>query len=126
MILAKLNEVLSSKKSFISDRLIKISLSSALLINIIHWAILLFKIGRGQEIYVLHYNIITGADFVDKAKYLYLMPSTALAMILANILLCMYFFRREKLPAYFLSFSNIPIQLIFLTAMLAIISINEA
>jgi hypothetical protein len=118
-------EVLPPKKSFISDRLNYVSLGVALLINSIHWAVLLFKIKPGENSILLHYNVIYGPDLVDKANYAYLVPLIALIIFIVNLLIALYFYRKEKLGAYFLNFAGIPIQLIFLAASLVLISAND-
>ena len=121
----KINEVLASRKSFISDRLNYLSLGASLLINIIHWVILFFKIKPGDDSILLHYNIIYGADYVDQSKYIYLIPATALVMLIVNIIFSVYVFRREKIASYFINFVSIPVQLIFITASIVLINVNE-
>lgn len=125
MFLSKLNEVLTSKQSFISDRLNQAGIGLALLINIIHWAILLIKISPFNGNILLHYNVVSGADFVDKSTYIYAIPGIALAILAVNFLLTFYFYKKEKLAAYFTAFAMIPVQIIFLVASIVLIVINE-
>jgi hypothetical protein len=125
MFLSKLNEGLASKQSFISDRLNQAGIGLALLINIIHWALLLIKIKPSGGNILLHYNVISGADFVDKSTYVYAIPGIALAILVLNVLLALYFYNREKLATYFTVFATIPVQLIFLAASIVLIVINE-
>ena len=120
----KLNEVLSSKKSFISDKFNLLPLSLSLLINIIHWVMLLIKIKPSASSIVLHYNVVYGVDLVDKASFIYTIPATALAIFLLNLAVSNYLYRREKLAAYFLNLSGIMVQIIFLVATLSLIVIN--
>ncbi|HYE22476.1 MAG TPA: hypothetical protein VD998_02705 [Verrucomicrobiae bacterium] len=123
--MAKLNEVLASKKTFISDQLNLVSVAFALLINIIHWALLFIKIKPGNAAILLHYNVISGPDLVDKSVYAYIVPATALGVLIFNSILSAQLFRREKIASYFLSFMGIPLQLIFLAATVVLIRINE-
>lgn len=125
MFLDRLNEVLASEKSFISDRLNAAPLGSALLINIIHWTILLIKIKLTSGNIVLHYNVIYGADFVDRGTMIYVIPALALVLFLLNLFLSVFYYKREKLAAYFLNFATIIIQLIFIIASINLIRINE-
>ncbi len=125
MFLTKLNEVLASKKSFISDRLNVVSLGLTLLVNIIHWGILYGKIKPGSANVLLHYNVVYGPDLVDKASFIYLIPAVALAFIVINAIISNVFYRREKVASYFLNFAGIPVQLIFLIATLVLIKVNE-
>ncbi len=120
---AKLNE-LDSQKSGYFDPLNYYSLGVALCINIIHLAILYFKLGFSRSTTLIHYNVIYGSDFVGKAKLVYVVPLAAFIILIINILISSYFYRREKLAAYFLNFSNIAIQLIFLAASVVIVIAN--
>jgi hypothetical protein len=125
MFSAKLKSLEIRQKRFIFDPLIMYGFGSALLINIIHWALVYFKLGRTQGTILLHYNIIYGTDFVDHAAFAYLIPLTASVLLIINIILASYFYRKEKLAAYFLNFGNLPIQLIFLAASITLVLINE-
>src|SRR3989338_4089130 len=122
MFLQKLNEVLSSRKSFIQDKLNFVSIAVALLINIIHWVILLIKIKPGNENILLHYNVIYGADFIDKSKLVYGIPLIALIFFIINLFLAFHLHKRETALPYFLNFASIAIQVVFLTASIVIIT----
>ncbi len=124
MFIAKLNEVLASKKSFIQDPYNFISLGIALLVNIIHWVLLLFKIAPNSERILLHYNVVYGADVVDKSAYIYFIPSLALLFLILNAFVASNLFKKEKLASYFLNIASIAVQLIFLAASIVLIIAN--
>src|SRR3989338_4053913 len=124
MFLTKLNQVLFSQKPFISEPFNLAPIVLAALINIIHWLIVIIKIKAGSGNIVLHYNVIYGADLIGRGSMIYVIPGAALAALIANFFLANYFFKREKLPAFFMNFSSIIVQLIFLTASLSLIRIN--
>jgi len=128
MFLAKLNEVLASRnnwKSFVSDRLIFFSLGISLLINIIQWALIYFKIRPDESNILLHYNVIYGTDLVDKGLYAYLIPGIAFGFLLLNFALTYYIYHREKLASYFLSMASIPVQLVFFVGAIVLILANN-
>lgn len=125
MFLDKLNEVLSSKKPFISEPFNFGPIGFALIINIIHWAILASKIKFGSNNIVLHYNVVYGADLIDSAQMIYVIPAVALVILAINLALANYFFKRERLAAFFINFSTIIVQLIFLAGSLSLIRLNE-
>lgn len=125
MILKKLNEALTSRKSFIQDRVNFSSVGFALLINIIHWVVLLIKIAPGSNSILLHYNVVYGSDFVEKSMFIYLIPTTALCLFFVNVILGAYFFNKEKALTYFLIFSNIAVQLVFFVASVVLIIANQ-
>jgi hypothetical protein len=124
MFQAKLNAIAQSRKSFIFDPLNLPSLGASLLINIIHLLILYFKLGFSQRTILIHYNVVYGSDFVGRVQQAYLIPLTALAILVLNTILSGYFYRREKLASYFLNYANIAVQLIFLAASIIIIRTN--
>src|SRR3989338_6835129 len=121
MFIAKLNEVLASKRSFIADPLNTVSIGITAALNIIHWLILYIKIKPGDANILLHYNVIYGRDLIGKSSYIYLIPATALLFLIVNILIAGKFYKSEKLAAYFLNFASIAVQLIFLAATLVLI-----
>lgn len=117
-------EAISSQNSFFADPLNSRSLGVALLINIIHIGLIYYKFGLSSATLVVHYNIFYGSDAIQSAKFLYIIPSIALVLLIVNFFMARFFYRKEKLASYFLNFSNIPIQLIFLAISIFIIKIN--
>ena len=123
--MTKLNEVLASKKSFVSDRINFGSLGIAALLNIIHWLILYSKIKPTQSNLLLHYNVIFGADMIGKSIYLYWIPLLALIVLIFNISLSVNFYKKEKLASYFINVASVPVQIVFLVATIVLILIND-
>ena len=124
MFSAKLNEISVSPPRFWKDRLNLASLGLSLIINIIHLTLVYYKIRLLSSISLIHYNVVFGPDFVERTVYLYIIPATAFVFLILNLLLAVFFYRKEKLAAYFINFANVPIQLIFLIASIIIISAN--
>ena len=126
MFVAKLNEVLSSKRSFISDRMNSYSLGIAGLLNIIHWVVLYIKIRPGKNNILLHYNVVYGPDLVEKSFYLYWIPLLALILLAVNILVAANFYKKEKLASYFLNIASIAVQVVFFVATVILIVVNAS
>lgn len=124
MFIAKLNKLSLVDKYYLTDPLNFIGIGIALLINIIHVTFLYFKIGWQNSTILLHYNVVYGPDFVEKATMVYLVPLTAFIILIINATIAGFFYRKEKLPAYFLNFATIAVQLIFLVAAVMIVRIN--
>ena len=114
----------SSKKSFITDTINLTGLGVAFLINIIHWIILYIKIKPNQSNILLHYNVVTGADFVNKSLYLYWIPTLALLLLIINLIVASFFYKKEKLASYFINIASIPVQLVFFVASIVLIIVN--
>lgn len=125
MFVAKLNEVLTSKKSFIADPINYTSLGIAGLLNIIHWLILFSKIKPSKTQILLHYNVVYGPDFIQKSIYIYWIPLLALILLLINVSVASVFYKKEKLASYFLNISSVAVQLIFLVASIVLIIVNN-
>jgi hypothetical protein len=124
MLREKLNQVLASRKPFASDSLNRTGFFSALLVNIIHWLLLYFKLNLGGTNILLHYNVVYGPESIGPAVYAYNLPAVALLVLVVNLFLASSFYKKEKLPAYFLGFATLAIQLIFLAAGIVLIVIN--
>ena len=124
MFRTKLNEVLASKRSFISDRLNLAGFGLAALLNIIHWTVLYSKIKPTDENILLHYNVVYGSQLVSKSLYVYLIPLLALILLGINLAVASSFYEKEKLSSYFFSFASVAVQLIFLIGTLVLITAN--
>jgi hypothetical protein len=125
MFVTKLNEVLASKRSFISDLLNSAGLGIAGLLNIIHWIVLYSKIKPGQSDILLHYNVVYGHDFIGNSLYLYWIPLLALILLFVNTIVTAIFYKKEKLASYFIALASIPVQMVFFAATLVLIIVNE-
>ncbi len=124
MLREKLNQVLASRKPFASDSMNRAGFALALLVNIIHWLALYFKLNSGGANILLHYNVVYGPESIGPAVYAYNLPAVGLLLLVINLLVASSFYKKEKLPAYFLGFATLAIQLIFLAAGLVLIVIN--
>ncbi|MBI4363350.1 MAG: hypothetical protein HY545_00695 [Candidatus Doudnabacteria bacterium] len=125
MFLEQLNQLLASRKSFISDRLNVLGFGFSLLINIIHWLILLIKIKPGSENILLHYNVVYGPDFVERASFIYIIPLIALVFLIINLILSNFYYDKEKTASVFLTFATIAVQLVFLAASIILVIANQ-
>jgi len=124
MLREKLNQVLAARRPFASDSFSRAGFFSAALVNIIHWLILYFKLNSSGANILLHYNVIYGPESIGPALYAYNLPAVGLLILLVNLLVASSFYKKEKLPAYFLGFATLAIQLIFLVAGLVLVVIN--
>lgn len=124
MLREKLNQVLASRKPFASDSLNRAGFVSALIVNIIHWGVLYFKLNSGGANILLQYNVVYGPESIGPELYAYNLPAVALFILVVNLLIASSFYKKEKLPAYFLGFATLAIQMIFFAAGLVIIVIN--
>lgn len=125
MLQDKINEALSSKKTYFSDLQSRTALVVSLFINIIHWAILLINVSPSSEKILLHFNVVYGADLVGESYFAYIIPAVALIFFAFNLLLGRRLYNRnQKLASYFLNYFSVSVQMIFLAATIILININ--
>lgn len=77
-----------------------------------------------QELAILHYNIIFGVDSLGAPTELYWLPFWALVLFLANGIISIWFYKRERFLLNLLLGSSIFINLIFGLALYSIYLIN--
>ncbi|MBI4050019.1 MAG: hypothetical protein HY398_01060 [Candidatus Doudnabacteria bacterium] len=112
-------------KSFLRDRLIFVSLLIAFFVNIILWAVLLGKFGFAGRSIPLHYNVVSGVDFVNSSRRVYQLPLAGLLIFFVNVFLGRLLYDREKLLGYVLIFAAAAAQGILLVAGVALATLNR-
>jgi len=96
-------------------------MSVALLINIGEWLYLWFKIPRTSGTIFLHYNIFFGIDLIGSWYQIYIMPLSALSIILINFYISLKFFpSNKKFSIMILSFSFFLVMLAGLAILLIV------
>ena len=73
----------------------------------------------------LHYNIYYGIDLYKPWIYIFVMPVVGLVLLIGNILLSLFAFRRDKALSYVLVGSACFVQLIILIAAFTVVAINQ-
>lgn len=76
------------------------------------------------ELAILHYNITFGVDSLGAGIQLYWLPALALILFLANAIITMWFYKRDKFLLNLLLGSSIFISIIFCLALYSIYLIN--
>ncbi len=116
---------------FREDFYVKINMVFGLILNILAWVILYWKLrplsfssdtDYGQ-IY-LHYNIYFGIDNVGNWYEAFTIPLLGLFIILFNNLLAYLFYIKEKLLSYVLIFSQSFLQIILFASAIFLILLN--
>lgn len=120
----KLDKIGIAGGSFFSDPFNLGTLGPALAINIIHWIFLYIKIKPDSSTILLHYNVVYGTDLLEQSWYAYAIPAAAAIIFLFNLWLSVRFYKKEKLASYFLNFSGLALQLIFVAATIILVRAN--
>lgn len=113
------------ENSYFRDRLIFVSFSVGIALNIILWAVLMSKFGYSSQSVPLHFNVVYGVDFVRDSRMVYQIPAAGLAVFLVNIFLGRLAYRQELFFAYVLVIGQAAVQAILLIGGLAIIVLNR-
>jgi len=111
------------------DLLVKIAFISSVIINLITWVALYFKIhpfaylSESGQVY-LHYNLYFGIDKIDEWYKVFIIPLLGLIFIIFNNLLGYFFYIKEKLISYILVISQTALQIILFAAAIFVILLN--
>ncbi|MBD3359818.1 MAG: hypothetical protein GF365_03900 [Candidatus Buchananbacteria bacterium] len=111
------------------DLVVKISFILSLIINIMIWLALYFKLypfsylTEYGQIY-LHYNIYFGIDSIGPWYIPFVIPALGLFIILFNNILAYIFYLTEKIISYVLIISQTVLQTVLLAAAVFVILLN--
>lgn len=71
----------------------------AVVLNIITWLTIYFKIKPSSEIIPLHYNVFYGTDFAEKGYWIYSIPTVGILIIAVNYIFYRYANLKENFAA---------------------------
>lgn len=97
---------------------------SSLIINIITFLYIFFKINPGNADLALKYNVIAGVEWYGQGINLYLIPATGLVILIINYL---FYYRTKNKPSFlnfFIGFATLTTELILFLAIILLIRIN--
>jgi len=105
--------------------LIRIFWLVTLLINLGLWIFTFLMIGKlPQDLAILHYNIIFGVDSLGAPSELYWLPAVGLMLFLANAIISIFFYKKDKFLLNLLLSSSIFINIVMGMALYSIYLIN--
>src|SRR5437773_1632081 len=96
----------------------------AVLLNIITFLFLFFKIHPGNKTLALHFNVLVGVQWYGKGKNLYTIPGVGLAITFVNFLLYRSSRYSEDYLPFLPAFVSICAQIILLTSALSLAKVN--
>ena len=114
---------------FREDLTVKITFIASLVLNLITWAVLYFKLHsfsyttEAGQIY-LHYNLYFGIDNIGYWYESLIIPLLGLFIIIFNNTLGYFFYIQEKVISYSLVISSAVLQVILLAAAIFVILLN--
>jgi len=96
----------------------------SLVLNIVSWVWLVFRLGSQEEAIFLHYNILFGVDLIGEWEKILYLPAVGLCVFLLNAVLGWILFHKEKFAAYILLAISVLCQAFLLIASGLLIFLN--
>ena len=95
-----------------------------MVLNILLWVLVIWKVRPQEEPLFLHYNIYFGIDLLGSWQQFYLMPASGTVILLLNSILAILLPQKEKIISHFLAAINIIAQIVLIVACILIILLN--
>jgi hypothetical protein len=108
-------------KSIFQNTYLSVLTIISLLFNFFLWFFILLSYQHIKDFTIIHYSVLSGADWVDEKKNLFIYPIIGLVIFLLNFILIFFFYRRqEKFIAYILSLASLLVNLTCLIGFLLV------
>ena len=95
-----------------------------LLLNIITFLLVYFKMRPSGKTLALRYNVITGVEWYGEGKNLYLIPLVALVICLVNFILYKTFKKSGNFFSFLTVVVSLSVELMLLLAVLLLAKVN--
>ena len=99
-------------------------LGSAVAINAVTWLACAFFFPQDAPTAILHYNVETGIDFIDKGFRIFTIPGAGIALLALNALVGLLLVRSQPRVAWLVWSVTPLIQLILLLSVFVLIRFN--
>lgn len=86
----------------LKNKFIIINFIFSVVINILLWVFLIYRIQPQEEPIFLHYNIYFGIDLIGEWYRIYIIPALGSVIIFINLLISSIIYNKEKILAFFL------------------------
>lgn len=113
------------KKPFLSDIYNDIVIISSLIINGGIWIYLYKKVTLDPFPIILQYRVFEGAINVDTPEKVFNLPILGLFFLLFNLVLAIYFYKKEKFLSRLLLITGLVAQIIILIVAITIVLANN-
>ena len=108
-------------KNIFQNTYISILTVISLLFNFFLWFFILLSYQHIKDFTIIHYSVLSGVDWVDEKKNLFIYPIIGLVIFLLNFILIFFFYRRqEKFITYSLSLTSLLVNLACLVGFLLV------
>ncbi|MFH1508981.1 MAG: hypothetical protein ABIE68_02345 [bacterium] len=104
----------------------RITFYSALILNLIIWALSYYMFPPESETVILHYNVYFGVDLFDVWWKILIIPLVGLVLWIINLAIARFMYLNNKPMRIILGAVTIVIQVILLISLIAIWAVNNA
>jgi len=111
-------------KNFFVDRVNIFFLLTGIVLNIILWLYLSWKIKPTNELISLHYNIYFGIDLIGEWYRIYILSLSGLIIYFINLVLSFILYKRGRIISYVILTMTLFLQIILLIAAIFIVKQN--
>ena len=95
-----------------------------LILNIITFFFIYFKIRPGDQTLALHYNVLVGVEWYGKGKNLYFLPGVGLVISAVNLVLYRALKDSKNFLSFLTVFASLCVQAVLLAAALFLAKVN--
>lgn len=104
-------------KSIFQNAYLAVFTIISLLFNLFLWFFILLSYQNIKDFTIIHYSVLSGVDWVDEKKNLFIYPLIGSIIFLINFILIFYFYRRqEKFIFYSLAITTLLVNLVCLVS----------
>ena len=102
------------------------AVGSAVVLNALTWALLLWKIPYSSEPILLHYNVYFGIDLTGPWAQMFWIPGSGLLIAVVHTVVVWFVTLQHQLSAWVLLVMSVVIQIIALLASLLVVLLNSS
>lgn len=98
--------------TFYRNTIVRFSLLASFILQCVSFSLLAFFVRSQQSIVIVHYNVYFGVDLIGDWAQVFVVPSIAMAFVVANTFLAKWFYdEKERVASYVLLLTSILISL---------------
>lgn len=109
---------------FFRSRFLLANFLFSLLVNLMAWALIYWRIRPSAEPIPLHYNIYFGLDLIGPWQQAFIIPAVGLAIFLLNFVLAWWLHQHEKALGHLLMGMTSVLQIFLLIGGVMLVLIN--
>jgi hypothetical protein len=110
--------------NIIRDRYLLVVFSASWFLLVLNLILVYLQLGDITTPLIIHFDVYKGIDFLGSRKDVFGILASGATMLLINLLLAEFFYRRERFLSYILTFLSLILSILILIATSVIVSVN--